>query len=474
MTDRPLDQLDSEQAAAVTADGGPVVLIAGAGTGKTRTLSHRLAKRVADGAIDPAATLAVSFTTAAAAELRDRLGGLGASGVQCRTFHAAALRQAQYFWPLVYGAELPRVIDQPDDLLRQACARTGLGEAPAVRRRLAAEVSWTKQTNVLPEDYARLAAASGRTVPRLTPDEIGDAIAAYEDAKQAAGVIDLDDLPLCAVALLSGDRHVATQVRATYRHFLVDEFQDISPVQARLLDLWLGERDDVCVVGDPAQTIHSYAGARSVYLTGFAQRHAGASELALTSNYRSAPEILRWANALNPSGQALRPTVPAGGVVDLVAAATPLDEAERLADWALRRHRAGLDWPELALLFRTRAQAESIRQILADHAIPFAYQASSDVAPGPGVHLGTLHGAKGREWAAVAIGGLHDGSLPHPLATTPDQISEERRLLYVGVTRAKTELRLSWPVNVDGRPVARSRFLDQAQRRLAEADGGGH
>ncbi len=454
-----LDRLDDGQRAVVETAGLPTGVIAGAGSGKTRTVTHRLAYAALTGMIEPGATLAVTFTTAAAAEVRQRLEALGVHGVQSRTFHAACLRQARYFWPQAYNSELPRIVEQRQPLITQACRWVGIAPTSAIVREIGQEISWTKQTNVLPEEYVDLATASHRGVSRIGLEEVADTIVAYEEVKQAACAIDLDDLLLCTVALLATRPEIARQVRASYRHFVFDEFQDVSPVQARLMELWVGGRDDVLVVGDPAQTIHSFAGSRSVYLENFVSGHPGAVGLALTRNYRSTPQILRSAMAVGHPPVQMTPVRPAGAEVEFQAAEDRLDESAAVATWLKTRHQEGLAWEDMAVLYRTHLQAEAVRQILADEDIPFAYQRGEDQPSRPGVHLGTLHAAKGREWEAVALCGLDDATLPHPLAWGEEQVAEERRLLYVGMTRARSFLRLSWPTKVDGRVVPVSRFL---------------
>ncbi|MDR0848131.1 MAG: ATP-dependent helicase [Propionibacteriaceae bacterium] len=454
------ETLDEEQTRACSYLGAPVAIIAGAGTGKTRTLTHRIAYAAAQGELDPHATLAVTFTVAAADEMRSRLAQMGVESVQCRTFHSAALRQAQYFWPLAYGVNLPDIMEDTTALVRAACERTGLPATPASLAEVAQEVAWSKQSNVLAEDYVRLALDESR-VTRAAPESVADAIVAYEEAKQAARVIDFDDVLLCAVALLATQRHIRVKVRDTYRHFLVDEFQDVSPIQARLLDLWLGERSDVCVVGDPAQTIHTFAGARPEYLVHFAAHHRGTTELNLTRNYRSTPQILAVANALNPRGLHLDATHEAGPEVTLAGQDTPDQERERVCRWLKELDRGGLAWSEMAVLTRTRAEAQHYGQELAENGIPVSRPSVVEPSAREGVHVGTLHAAKGKQWAAVCIVGAHEGGLPHPLATGPTRLAEERRLFYVGVTRAKTFLRVSWSERVNSRTVTRSRFVDE-------------
>jgi len=452
-----LAHLDPDQRAVAETFGVPVGVIAGAGTGKTMTMTYRLAYGAEIGALDPRATLAVTFTTSAAAEIKQRLDEMGVHGVQSRTFHSAALRQAQYFWPEVYGCELPRVEDRKDVLVAAACRKLGIPVTEHIVHEISTEISWTKQTNVLPEEYADLARREQRRV-HLSLDDVADAIVAYEQVKQVACVIDLDDLLLCTVALLATQPEVARKVRNTYRHFVFDEFQDLSPVQARLVELWVGGRDDVCVVGDPAQTIHSFAGARSVYLENFAVSRPRSVSLELSRNYRSTPEILAAANMVNQTGVRLSAVRRSGASVEFSPAGDQLEESEATAAWLEARHRESMEWESMAVLFRTHSGAEALRQILADHRIPFSYQ-KGEPHKAPGVWLGTLHASKGLEWEAVTIAGAHDGALPHPLATTPAQIAEERRLLYVGMTRARSCLRVSWPMSVDGRITNKCRFL---------------
>jgi DNA helicase-2/ATP-dependent DNA helicase PcrA len=453
-----LDQLDPDQRRVAQTIGGPVQVIAGAGTGKTRALTHRIAYASAVGALDPRATLAVTFTTTAANEIRSRLEAMGVAGVQSRTFHSACLRQAKFFWPEIYNAQLPPVVENRSGLVVQACQRVGITPSDAALRQIAGEISWTKQTNVLPESYVELASQGHRQLSCASLEQAADAIVAYEQVKQVECVIDLDDVLLCTLALLATESAVARRVRRTYRHFLFDEFQDISPVQARLVDLWVGSASgDVCVVGDPAQTIHSFAGSRSIYLEKFASQRPGGVCLEMTRNYRSTPQILQAANIVRGVGIDLQAVREKGPALVFGPAADPLAESVAIAQWLKDRTRDGLAWNQLAVLFRTRAQAEAIRQILADEGVPFSYGVPESTRQA--VHLGTLHSAKGLEWEAVCLGGLHDGVMPHPLASSAEQIGEERRLFYVGMTRARTWLRLSWPSRVDAKVTRASRFL---------------
>ncbi len=551
-----LDGLDPEQRQVALALEGPVVVLAGAGTGKTRAMTHRIAYGVATGAFDPAAVLALTFTTRAAGELRERLRGLGVTRVQARTFHSAALRQAQYFWPQAYGAELPPVADQRIGLVADALRRDRLTPDSTLLRDVAGEIGWAKVSNVAPGDYAAIAPTHHREVNGVPADQVGRVMAHYEAVKAARGLIDFDDILLCAAGMLAEHADIAAQVRRTYRHFVVDEYQDVSPLQQALLDLWSGGGDELCVVGDPAQTIHSFAGARASFLTGFTDRHPTAERIELVRDYRSTPQVVALANAVilghGPS-VGLRAQRPRGPEPAFLASDTEASEAAEVARWLAALHTAGVPWSEMAVLYRIHAQAPAFEAAFADAGIAFttrgsegfferaevraalrALTATVKAAPverpdaalraalaglgftteppsgqggarerweswsalaglgdefvrshpearvddllaeldarsraqhaptGQGVTLSSLHAAKGLEWDAVAITGAHEGSLPFVLARSADEVAEERRLFYVGITRAREHLCISWSATRNGGGPRRgaSRFLD--------------
>jgi DNA helicase-2/ATP-dependent DNA helicase PcrA len=579
--DEILAALDPEQREVATTLRGPVVVIAGAGTGKTRAITHRIAYGVATGVYRPTSVLAVTFTTRAAGELRGRLQRLGVSGVQARTFHSAALRQASYFWPRAYGGELPRVLENKMSLVAEAANRLRVQVDTPRLRDLVSEISWAKVSNVAPEDYARLAGQHHRNVSSIDPETVGRVFEAYEATKRSRMRIDFEDILLCAAALIAEHPEVAEQIRATYRHFVVDEYQDVSPLQQALLDLWRGDRTDVCVVGDPAQTIHSFAGAQASYLTGFARRHPGATVIRLIRDYRSTPQVVGVANQVMDAGVRsgtavrLQAQQPAGPAVEFASAPDEQAEAGQIADWLGRLAESGIEHREMAVLFRINASSPALEQALADRQIPYLVrggerfyerpevrqallalrtearaadpaadvdvleqvkavlgslgwtaqppnsagavrerweslaallsvaedlvsdaratagtlldsdaEALSEAQPridlaavsaeldrraeaqhvpaAQGVTLGTMHAAKGLEWDAVALYGMHEGSVPFVLATSPEQLAEERRLLYVGITRARSRLRISWSLTRNGGGSTRrpSRYLD--------------
>ncbi|WP_201776775.1 ATP-dependent DNA helicase UvrD2 [Streptacidiphilus anmyonensis] len=573
--DAVLAGLDPEQRAVATALQGPVCVLAGAGTGKTRAITHRIAYGVRSGVMQPQRVLAVTFTARAAGEMRGRLRQLGVEGVQARTFHAAALRQLQYFWPRVVGGELPRLLERKVQLVAEAAGRCRIRLERTELRDLTAEIEWAKVTQTVPEDYPAAAAKSGRETPR-DPAEIRQVYKVYEELKRDRGVIDFEDVLLLAVGVLDDRPEVAEQVRAQYQHFVVDEYQDVSPLQQRLLDLWLGPRSSLCVVGDASQTIYSFTGATPEYLLGFRTRHPDATVIKLVRDYRSTPQVVHLANGLlaQARGQAAQHRLELVSQRDTGPEPVYLEYSDEPAEaeGTARRIRALLDSgvraSEIAVLFRVNAQSEVYEQALADQGVPYQlrgaerfferpevreaglllrgaaragggpvdplleetperladqvravlstrgftaqppagsgavrerweslaalvrlaeeFEAAQHAAQQPanlaayvaeldaraaaqhapaveGVTLASLHSAKGLEWDAVFLVGLTEGMMPITYAKTDEQVEEERRLLYVGVTRARVHLGLSWALSRSpGGRASRSpsRFLD--------------
>ena len=552
-----LGALDPEQRRVAEALRGPVRVLAGAGTGKTRAITHRIAHGVATGVYAPTEVLAVTFTTRAAGEMRTRLRQLGAGSVQARTFHSAALRQLRYFWPPTYGTDLPSLIESKIGLLATAARRQRLAADQALLRDLASEVEWAKVSNVQPDDYARVSGARGRSVNGLDAETVGRVFGSYEEVKRAQGRMDMEDVLLLTAGLLADDERVAAQVRRQYKWFVVDEFQDVSPLQSALLDLWLGGRDEICVVGDPAQTIYSFAGANASYLLDFPAKFPGAASVELVRNYRSTPEVVTAANRLlahAPSrGVELRAQRGSGPAVTYTPHPDEVAEAEATAAAIARLRDGGRPLSEVAVLFRINAQSEAFEEALSARGIPYVVRGAKRFFERPEVHeavtrlrgaarsgqaadgvvetvratlsgmgwnpepptargqtrdrweswqalvdqavelegaggdlnafvdeldrraaeqhapvadgvtLATFHAAKGLEWDSVFLCGLQDGTLPITYAETPAAVEEERRLLYVGMTRARLDLSLSWALarNPGGRGSRKpSRFLD--------------
>ncbi len=611
-----LAALDPEQRQVALATRGPVCVLAGAGTGKTRAIAHRIAYAALTGVVDPRHVLALTFTTRAAGELRARVHRLaghaaGVDRVQARTFHSAALRQLSHFWPRTVGGRPPAVLDSKVTLLAEVARRLRAGAAVAELRDVAAEIEWAKVVGVPPGDYPAEAARAGRAAP-LAPGLVARLYTGYEELRRERHLVDFESVLELTAAILAEHPEAAAQIRDRYRYFVVDEYQDVNPLQKLLLDCWVAGRDDVCVVGDPRQTIYSFAGATADYLTGFRADFPDATVLRLVRNYRSTPQVVALANQitgtagrrslaaqLRPAGRAgsaaagaaaaLVAQRPAGPAAEFAEYASEEQEASAIAARVAALQAAGVPASQVAVLVRTNAQtmpveqafaglglacqlrgaerffdrpevrqavgllraaaksavagsglagsglagsgpggsglagsgpggsgpggpgldggpAAEVRHILAGlglaqeppagrgaarerweslaalaalaedyftadpgaglrgFAAELAHRSEIEHAPAMnGVTLASLHAAKGLEWDVVFLPGLTEGILPIVHAQTEDAIEEERRLLYVGVTRARERLFLSWPLarSAGSRRSRRpSRFLD--------------
>jgi len=535
-----LAALDDDQRAVALASRGPVCVIAGAGTGKTRAITHRIAYAASIGTMDPQKVLALTFTSRAAGEMRTRLRALGVPTVAARTIHAAALKQLVYFWPSVFGGRVPELMTAKAGFIGEAINRAGLaGELRATSRELmrdiASEIEWAKVSQVAPEDFVNEIGKRSQK-PRVSAEKLAQVYTAYESVKKQELAIDFEDVLLLTAAMLEEERTVRERVQDQYRYFTIDEYQDISPVQQRLINAWLGSRKDICVVGDPAQTIYSFAGATPVFLNSFTQRFPDAEVIRLSTGYRSTPEITFAANALlrhGSMGQELvalndhgtKPSVDGyanedaeiagvlAQITELLNNGTQAQEIAILArtngqlkgveramnkadlpyqvrsterffdrqdvrDFLKEVRRAsvlpteGVSWiDELRTLAQPFLTGESIDGIAALLHLARELDADNNFAPKtlrgylreiedrvqqnnpptmPVVTLATLHAAKGLEWERVFLIGASEGILP-----LDEQIDEERRLFYVGMTRAKVDLHISHRQNP-------SRFLREA------------
>lgn len=553
-----LRALDDEQRAAVAAPRGPVCVLAGAGTGKTRTITQRIAHLVRSGHVAPGQVLAVTFTARAAGELRTRLRVLGANGVQARTFHAAALRQLCYFWPRVVGGQQWQLLEGKLRIVGQAAARAKAGTDPDSLRDLAGEIEWAKASLITPEGYPAAVAALRRDVPGPA-EQVAAVYAGYETLKNRAELLDFDDLLLHTAAALEEHSSVAQEFHDRYRCFVVDEYQDVTPLQQRVLDAWLGERDDLTVVGDANQTIYTFAGATPRYLLDFPRRFPEAVVVRLRRDYRSTPQVVAAANTLISAARGrvagtrlqLVGQLPPGPDPSFAEYDDEADEAAAAAAKIKRMVADGTPAAEVAVLFRINAQSEVYERALTEAGVPYQVrggerffsrpevrravgalrtagagsadlvadvrallapigltaqppsganvrgqwesllaivglaeellavepradlrrfvaelESRADASHPPtvqGVTLASLHAAKGLEWDVVFLVGLVDGMLPIKYADGDDEaIEEERRLLYVGITRARRVLSLSWALARaagGARQRRRSRFL---------------
>ncbi|ABL04855.1 ATP-dependent DNA helicase UvrD2 [Mycobacterium ulcerans] len=567
--------LDDEQREAVLAPRGPVCVLAGAGTGKTRTITHRIAQLVASGHVAAGQVLAVTFTQRAAGEMRARLRGLdaaaqtssGVGAVQALTFHAAAHRQLRYFWPRVVGDIGWQLLDSKFAVVARAAGRARLNASSDNVRDLAGEIEWAKASLITPEQYPAAVVAASRDTP-LDAAQIAAVYAEYESLKvrdESLTLLDFDDLLLHTAAAIENDAAVAQEFRDRYRCFVVDEYQDVTPLQQRVLLAWLGDRDDLTVVGDANQTIYSFTGASPRFLLDFSRRFPDATLVRLERDYRSTPQVVSLANRVIAAARGR----VAGSRLQLTGQREPgpapsfdeypdeVAEATAVAASIARLIQSGTPASEIAILYRVNAQSEVYEEALTEAGIAYqvrggegffnrqevkqamvalqraaerdieaalpdvvrtvleplgltaeepagtrarerwealsalAQLVDDEVAQRPhlqlagllaelraradarhppevqGVTLASLHAAKGLEWHAVFLVGLADGTLPisHALAHGPEseQVEEERRLLYVGVTRARVHLALTWalarsPGGRQGRKP--SRFLN--------------
>ena len=515
--------LNPEQRRAVEAVRGPVCILAGAGSGKTTTITRRVANQVATGAFEPGQILAVTFTDKAATEMRSRLAALGATGVPARTFHAAALAQLRYFRGEELGELLP---SKASVLLPIARALPG-----AYRFRpladLATEIEWAKNRRLTPETYR---SSLGEHEPPIPDDLMERAFRSYEQRKESRGAIDFEDLLELAIRMYDEDAAACAAFRERYRAFTVDEYQDVNLLQQTLLERWLGDRDDLCVVGDDYQSIYSFTGATPDYLLGMPSRFPGALVVRLEENYRSTPEILSVANRLVPelggSEKTLRAVLPAGTEPSILVQSDREAEAKFIVAEIRRLAGEGVPYEEMAVLYRLNARSEDYEEAFALAGIPFQVRGAAFIqrpaarrtlrllrtrrdasavgavaeavrqqgwvasppsglgeeeltrqadlgrllalaeqlpagasvgdflrdletrfgaeSQGKGVHLLTYHRAKGLEWEAVFLPRLEEKELPYGKARTADRLAEERRLFYVGITRAKRWLAITW------------------------------
>ncbi|MFM8895028.1 MAG: ATP-dependent helicase, partial [Actinomycetales bacterium] len=572
-----LTGLDPQQRAVATSLEGPVVVLAGAGTGKTRAMTHRIAYGVHLGVHEAPRSMALTFTNRAAGELRSRLRELGVASVAARTFHAAALRQLRHFWPQISRGSFPQLMASKARLVGEAAGACGIRADSATLRDLAADLEWAKSQELVPEGLTGDPVAAARTWSQEVA-QVARVYAAYEELKVDRGLLDFEDVLLVMVQVLRDRPQIAAEVRSAYRWFTVDEYQDVNHLQEQLLQLWLGDRDDLCVVGDASQTVYAFTGATSKYLTGFATRFPQATEVRLVTCYRCSGPIVDLANAViagtpQPVVLQLKAVHTQGSPPSITAYDDDVDEAAAVADQVHRLIKAGREPSQIAVLYRINAQSAELETAFTDRGIPvvlrggerffdraeikeasvrlrgaaraagshdtaasvveevqavlaaMGWTAEPPRAPGASrerweslsalaqlaqewaasrvpadspsaesnqghpesssqvadfvaeldrraeaghapqataVNLASLHAAKGLECDVVYLVGCSEGLLPIHYAQSEEQLAEERRLAYVGITRARAQLHLSWARSRQpgGRPSRQlSRFL---------------
>ncbi len=529
-----LENLDPEQRQAAESLVGPTCILAGAGTGKTRTVTHRIAYGISKGYYSANRVLALTYTNRAAGELRARLRQLGVGAVSVKTFHAAALAQLEFFWPQFSGVPAPAVLQSKARLISEVADSVKIRLDAGALRDFAAEIEWRKYSMLSMSEYAALVKSRPK-VAGLSPAKNLELQQAYEDAKVKAQKVDWEDVLVLTLGMLRAEPRALAHVQQQYRFFTVDEYQDISPLQHALLDVWLGNHSDLCVVGDPNQTIYSFTGATSEYLQNFGSRYEDANVIQLTRNYRSTQQIVSFANRLTIDSSTVEP-LRSEGEIGLaprsLSFATVADECAALASGIRTKLDQGIKPSDIAVLYRVNGQSESIENALSNAGIDYQvrggerffnrpeiqnairavraesisptekplYQTVTDICRSLGwqtqqpqekgsarekweslnsflaiteelaggatildfakelderqrsqhepikaaVTLSTIHAAKGLEWDYVYIIGLTEGYLPISYAQTETEIREEQRLLYVGLTRARKELTLSW------------------------------
>lgn len=573
-----LASLDPEQRVVAESVAGPVLVVAGAGTGKTTAITYRIANAVRTGTHDPARSIALTFTNRAAGEMTRRLARLGVPAVRVRTFHSAALRQLRWAWPLAVGGSMPELMTSKMGLLSGSLARTGFGGDPALVRELASEIEWCKAVQVAPEGYSDALTRLGRRPPpKIDAEKFAEIYQAYEQAKRDSGRLDFEDVMLLSVAILEERADLRRTVQSSFAHFTVDEFQDVSDIQERLLACWLGERDDICVVGDPRQTIYSFAGANVRHLDRFKSRHPQTTVVSLVRCYRCSPQIVAVATKTISDPNARSTTASRAAQLVSQAPAGPAPQLCEFGDEAAEARAVavaigdligqGVPTKEIAILVRVNNATEPFEAALAAAGIAYTIRGgkrffqrpeikratallrgaaragesgplastarglltevgwspepptgtgavretweslagmlalvdellaadptaglpelvteidrrteAQDAPSSDGVTLASLHAAKGLEWDTVFLPSLVDGVVPLSHANTTAELEEERRLLYVGMTRAKRDLRLSWARsrNTGGRPRRLSRFvpLDMTDGRVTPTSGG--
>jgi DNA helicase-2/ATP-dependent DNA helicase PcrA len=571
--------LDEQQRQVAEALLGPVCILAGAGTGKTRAMMHRIAYGVQTNTYAAENVLAITFTAKAAGEMRMRLRALGVDGVNAKTFHAEAFSELRQFWKRISKAPTPSIVGEKMEIVREVLKVMGTDPTTQLTEDIASEIEWTKVSLIAPEDYPKIA-KTRELARKFDAERFVNVINAYEKVKAKSNLIDFEDCLLIMAYLIGENKDVAREVRAKYKYFVVDEYQDVSPLQQFMLNQWLGGRKDICVVGDPSQTIYSFTGATPHFLINFKDEYDDTKVIKLYKDYRSTPQIVMLANRTLAKRDLVEfdqlhliSNKERGNRIVLKHYETDVEEAEKIVEdieKLLASKTNGIDKKDIAILYRQNSQRTMFKRELDAHGIEtqifpstayfsedtvkkminrvkyasiaepedsdftavieklvqdekidnenaekpdkranilldafltikddFLKQysetdtATSVKVPVKGletnkklrdflayikertqnqaeptldaVTLATLHASKGLEWKMVYLVGVYDGMLPIRRAQTEANIEEERRLFYVGITRAAERLQISYANSHLGNARDRrnrSRFLD--------------
>ena len=479
-----LVDLSPAQYQAVTSDAAPLMVLASAGAGKTRVLTRRIAYRVVSGSAGAGHVLALTFTRKAAGEMTERLQQLGMRGqITAGTFHSVASAQLRRWWADRRRTP-PVLLERKSRVLGPLVAgRPGLGSTPVSD--LASQIEWAKARMIAPDRFVESVNLHGRSLPPgVSASDLAALYGRYEHEKTRRGLIDFDDLLAGCADAVERDPSFAAAQRWRWRHVFVDEFQDLNPLQYRLLLAWLGPSPDLCAVGDPNQAIYGWNGADAGLLSQVTGRWPEAQVVNLDDNHRCTPQIVTAAaSVLGVEGDRLSSSAPDGPGPAVRCYPSETAESQGAALAIRRAHLDGRPWSDMAILARTNAQLTPFQDALAAAGVPFWAPSSElereedDAGDIDRSHLGgprgtkaidavtlcSFHRAKGLEWGAVWLVGLEAGFVPIARAGAK-AYDEERRLLYVAMTRAGRELHCSWSRlrSFGGRPVPRqpSPWLD--------------
>jgi DNA helicase-2/ATP-dependent DNA helicase PcrA len=572
--ERVLLDLDLEQRKAARILDGPLYILAGAGAGKTRTITHRIAYAVKSKYWSPTAIIATTFTTKAAREMKDRLERLGIVGVTVNTFHGTSLGLLKKYWHYITTYPFPEILNNKFSLLENICKQVGFSFSSYQVSSIAEEISWVK-TSLLPiENYKDNINWKNRdALEFMTSEQFGQIYKIYEECKAKINQIDFEDILLIMVHIIDQYPQIAAKIRQNYRYFIVDEFQDISPLQYYVLRMWMGQNLDICVVGDPSQTIYSFAGASCYYLNNFDKLFPGAKHIKIVKNYRSSEQIVQLANKIllhkrNKNYEQLKLKSNKSVRDDKNINSLNFDiyknekqEAEKVVVKIEELLNKGYKLSDIAILYRAKFQARNILQFVEKKNLPFIEKGSEKFFENPVINLiledikknkvfytqeyssfeecisnfrkrinktvdraiqlrgkkefsknailgkafnhlvdnffqivqttkqnysiddflqyiyelieqefepelncitlASIHSSKGLEFTCVFLIGVSDGNIPISLANSKEEIEEERRLLYVAITRAKQILFISFSAFSNSRKTSLSRFLER-------------